>query len=194
MKKIRPLLIRSISLCLLLSIAVTMVACKPPKPDNGNSGGDNTGNIKPDDGTGNGNSGGNSSMIDLSHLTVNPTNLPLKLWYDEEAPFINECSPEASMMAGQDIGWQSWSLPLGNGFVGANVFGRVETERVQITEKTLANPWQRVKTENGVTSWPQVAGLNNFSETYIDFNHKKNDVTNYSRELDLRTSIASTFR
>lgn len=128
----------------------------------------------------------------MSDLKVNTQDIPLKLWYDEEAPFINECSPEASMMQGQDIGWQNWSMPLGNGYFGANVFGRVETERVQISEKTLANPWQRVKVENGVTSWPQVAGLNNFSETYIDFNHSSAGVDNYSRTLDLRTSIAST--
>ena len=128
----------------------------------------------------------------MSDLTVNPNAIPLKLWYDEEAPFINEGSDKATMMSGQDIGWQNWSLPLGNGFVGANVFGRTETERVQITEKTLANPWQRVKTENGQTSYPEVAGLNNFSETYIDFGHDFSDVRNYRRELDLRTSIAST--
>jgi len=131
-------------------------------------------------------------MPKWSALKVNPANIPLKLWYDEEAPFINEGSPEASMMAGQDIGWQNWSFPLGNGFFGANVFGRVETERIQITEKTLSNPWQTVKTVNGVTSWPQVAGLNNFSETYIDFGHQASEVQNYSRALDLRTSVAST--
>lgn len=138
------------------------------------------------------NNGGDPDMDNLSALTVNANKVPLKLQYDEEAPFINEGSPQASMMAGQDIGWQNWSLPLGNGFFGANVFGRVETERVQISEKTLANPWQRVKVENGVTSWPEVAGLNNFSETYIDFDHSSADVSNYIRELDLRTAIAST--
>ena len=131
-------------------------------------------------------------MIDISKLTVSTGDTPLKIWYDEEAPFINEGSPEASMMAGQDIGWQNWSLPLGNGFFGANVFGRVETERIQISEKTLANPWQRVQVTNGVTSWPQVAGLNNFSETYIDFDHNASAVSNYSRSLDLRTAIAHT--
>ena len=134
----------------------------------------------------------NQGGSQMSELKVNPSNIPLKLWYDEQAPFINECSEEASMMAGQDIGWQNWSMPLGNGFVGANVFGRTETERVQITEKTLSNPWQIISTSNGTTTYPQVAGLNNFSETYIDFGHKFSDVKNYRRELDLRTSIAST--
>lgn len=134
----------------------------------------------------------NQGGVQMSELKVNPSNIPLKLWYDEQAPFINEGSAEASMMAGQDIGWQNWSIPLGNGFVGANVFGRTETERVQITEKTLSNPWQIISKSNGTTTYPQVAGLNNFSETYIDFGHKFSDVKNYKRELDLRTSISST--
>ena len=184
MKKFKQLLIKATCLILLFTTA----ACKPLRPDNGGSE-----NKDPDSGgSENINQGGDSNMTDLSGLKVNPNNIPLKLWYDEEAPFINEGSPEASMMAGQDIGWQNWSLPLGNGFFGANVFGRVETERVQISEKTIANPWQRVKVENGVTSWPEVSGLNNFSETYIDFNHSSSDVSNYKRELDLRSSIAST--
>jgi alpha-L-fucosidase 2 len=135
---------------------------------------------------------GNEEGVNMNDLKVNTNKIPLKLWYDEEAPFINEGSEKATMMAGQDIGWQNWSLPLGNGYVGANVFGRTETERIQITEKTLANPWQLPKTVNGSTSYPEVAGLNNFSETYIDFGHKFSDVRNYRRELDLRTAISTT--
>ena len=154
------------ALCMILLL--TMVACQVKKPQN------------------------NGGGVDMNDLKVNTNQIPLKLWYDEEAPFINEGSEKATMMAGQDIGWQNWSLPLGNGFVGANVFGRTETERIQITEKTLANPWQLPKTVNGSTSYPEVAGLNNFSETYIDFGHKFSDVRNYRRELDLRNAISST--
>ena len=150
MGKSKRLAISAVCIFLLL----TMVACQFRNPQN-NGGGDIMNNLK-----------------------VNPSEIPLKLWYDEEAPFINEGSEKASMMAGQDIGWQNWSLPLGNGYVGANVFGRTETERIQITEKTLANPWQLPKTVNGSTSYPEVAGLNNFSETYIDFGHKFFDVIN----------------
>lgn len=108
--------------------------------------------------------------------------IPLLLWYDEEAPMINESSPECNMDWGADLGWQRWSLPLGNGYFGANVFGRTETERIQITEKTLSNPW--------IISGQQKGGLNNFSETYIDFNHSKNNVDDYVRYLNLRNGIA----
>jgi len=34
-------------------------------------------------------------------------------------------------------GWRKWSLPLGNGFQGANVFGRVDRERVQLSEESF---------------------------------------------------------
>lgn len=73
-----------------------------------------------------------------------------------------------------DFGWERQSLPLGNGYFGANVFGRTDTERVQITSNEYANPLRQ-------------GGLNNFAEIYFDFNH--NNVTNYSRGLDLNNAI-----
>ncbi len=33
--------------------------------------------------------------------------------------------------------WKRWALPLGNGHMGAMVFGRTDTERIQLNEKTL---------------------------------------------------------
>ena len=38
-----------------------------------------------------------------------------------------------------DNDWESESYPLGNGYMGANVFGRTDIERIQLTEKTLYN-------------------------------------------------------
>ena len=176
MKVIKKIAI--IGLCAV--ILFTMIGCRFKKPqDNGGNSGD-------------GGEVSNSGGVNMNDFKVNTNELPLKLWYDEEAPFINEGSEKATMMAGQDIGWQNWSLPLGNGFVGVNVFGRTDTERIQVTEKTLSNPWQIVTTENGKNSYPEAAGLNNFSETYIDFGHRFSDVRDYSRDLDLRTAISST--
>jgi alpha-L-fucosidase 2 len=48
----------------------------------------------------------------------------LVLWYDEPAPDTA-------------AGWESRSLPIGNGAMGATVFGGVTAERVQFNEKTL---------------------------------------------------------
>lgn len=88
----------------------------------------------------------------------------LKLWYDEPAP-------------NSDEGWENWSMPLGNGYMGANVFGLTDTERVQITEVSLVDPYPY--------------GVNNFAEVYIDFGHTYEDVTNYSRDLVLNNSVSN---
>lgn len=48
----------------------------------------------------------------------------LRLWYDEEAP-------------NSYTGWEQWALPLGNSAIGASVFGGVQTERIQLNEKSL---------------------------------------------------------
>ena len=111
---------------------------------------------------------------------------PLLLHYSQEAPMDNENSPTAHTRCegGPDIGWEQWSLPIGNGYFGANVFGRTETERIQITEKTLQNPAMFFKDEIPYF----VGGLNSFSETYIDFGHNK--VSDYRRYLDLNNAIS----
>ena len=48
----------------------------------------------------------------------------LRLWYSSEAPDSYS-------------GWENWSLPIGNGYMGGSVFGGVGSERVQFNEKTL---------------------------------------------------------
>ena len=117
---------------------------------------------------------------------IEASDLPLRLHYDEEAPYSNEGAIDHSATNADD-GWERWSLPVGNGYFGANVFGRTETERIQITEKTLANPYYRTSPE-GTTY--NMGGLNNFSETYIDIGHPFSAVTNYERWLDLKTAIS----
>ena len=112
----------------------------------------------------------------------------LKLWYDEEAPHTGDGISTINPGGGTpEDGWERWSLPLGNGYFGANVFGRTVTERIQLTEKSLANPYYTPV--NGKS--PSLGGLNNFSETYIDFNHENSGVTNYRRDLDLKTAVST---
>jgi len=126
---------------------------------------------------------------DGNATVVSKSEIPLVLKYDEEALAKNENSPSASMHVDTtDIGWNNWSLPIGNGYFGVNVFGRTETERIQITEKTLSNPW-RATGPNG-ESISNLGGLNNFSETYIDFGHTNSELTDYERYLDLKTAIS----
>ena len=87
----------------------------------------------------------------------------LKLWYDEPAPDTDE-------------GWEQWSLPLGNGYMGVNVFGLTDTEWLQITENSMVNP-------------REMGGLTSFSDTYLEFGH--NNPQNYKRELSLNDGIST---
>ena len=36
-----------------------------------------------------------------------------------------------------DANWESQSLPIGNGSIGANIMGSIEAERITFNEKTL---------------------------------------------------------
>ena len=56
--------------------------------------------------------------------SAEPSHGDLKLWFDEPAPDTN-------------AGWERYSLPIGNGAMGATVFGRVKSERLQFNEKSL---------------------------------------------------------
>ena len=130
-------------------------------------------------------------------IQVNVADIPLRLRYDSEASHgislgyddVSESfgSGRNHILEHLDDDWERWSLPLGNGYFGANVFGRTDTERIQLTEKTLANPYY-------VAPRISLGGLNNFAETFIDFGHKHTEecpVSDYLRELDLKTALST---
>ncbi|MGZ0712662.1 glycosyl hydrolase family 95 catalytic domain-containing protein (plasmid) [Coraliomargarita sp. W4R53] len=106
--------------------------------------------------------------------TVAPANLisdgdskDLRLWYDEAAP-------------DSDAGWIDRSIPMGNGYMGVNLFGGTETDRIQITENSLHDSDEGGGLRHG--------GLSNFAEVYLDFDHDA--AGNYMRELDLDEGVA----
>ena len=118
-------------------------------------------------------------MVGVAAVTKINLEKELKLWYDEPAPDDDAGSTlsyqgEKAIASGY-VGWEQYALPIGNGYMGAMIFGQVEHERVQLTENSLVTPTD---------------GLSNFAETYIDFDHKFEQVTDYRRELDLRTATA----
>ena len=98
-----------------------------------------------------------------------------ELWYTGEPPFgvENVALYNKETCDIPDNGWEKWSLPIGNSYFGVNVFGRTATERLQITENSLANPavWNFRPRCN--------AGLNNFCELYIDFGHNFSPVCHH---------------
>ena len=128
-----------------------------------------------------------ASVTDENSVIISESDIPLRLWYTEEAPKINENASHPDFDGREDDGWQQWSLPIGNAYFGASLFGRTETERVQITEKTLANKHHKISGSEKNVSY---GGLNNFSETYIDFGHTNSAVTDYVRYLDMKTAVS----
>ena len=102
-----------------------------------------------------------------------------ELWEPEPAPNRTEKwnTEKRDQAEDYDMDWERWSYPIGNGYAGANLFGRTDIERIQITDKTLHN---RGKYRNG--------GLTSFAEIYIDYHH--DDVRNYRRSLNLNEAIA----
>ncbi|MDE1163141.1 MAG: glycoside hydrolase family 95 protein [Acidobacteriaceae bacterium] len=90
--------------------------------------------------------------------------VPLRLWYDKPAANDND-------------GWVSQSLPLGNGYMGVNLFGGVQQDRLQITENSLVD-----------SPADKIGGLNNFAEVFLDF--PQTAPKGYSRDLVLNSAVA----
>ena len=118
-----------------------------------------------------------SSALNAEETSMRET--VYELWEKEPAP--NSGADYAKLQAGgypYDKDWEYYSYPIGNGYIGANLFGRTDTERVQITDKTVHV--QGIYGSGGLTS---------FAELYLDFGHT--DIKNYRRALNLNTATAS---
>ncbi len=107
---------------------------------------------------------------------------PMRLWYTIPAPTFCEHDP-AYQKNHPLAGWEKWSLPIGNAYFGASVFGRVESERINVNENSLANPaiWATKR-------WQGNAGTRTFGDIYIDTGHT--DCTDYVRDLVLDDATA----
>lgn len=64
----------------------------------------------------------------------------LRLWYDEPASKGKNILNGGSFgTTAEDNTWQQQTLPIGNSFMGANVYGEVGQERLTFNQKTLWN-------------------------------------------------------
>lgn len=101
------------------------------------------------------------------------------LWYSQPAP--NEGAENIVKSRGfpYDKYWERWSLPIGNGYMGACIFGRTDTERIQLTEKTF-----------GVKGPYKKGGIGNFAEIDIEGIHHDQPL-NYKRSLRLNDAIST---
>lgn len=99
----------------------------------------------------------------------------LKLWYAQPAAFWNE------------------ALPVGNGRMGAMVFGGVAKERIQFNEQTLWTGTSATqKTTDHNKSDGAMGDYQPFGDVFLQFPEEQGAGASYRRELDLRTAIATT--
>jgi len=74
-----------------------------------------------------------------------------------------------------DEGWEKYSIPLGNGYFGASVFGGTDIERIQFTTNVFACDYHK-------------GGVSNFAEIHLHF--PQGEIKDYERGLCLNTGIA----
>ena len=99
-----------------------------------------------------------------------------RLYYDSPAPNNGGVFRPDESDRPIDVDWENSSLPIGNGYMGGAIFGRTDSERIQITDKTLY-----IKGLWGTVT--QTA----FADLYIDFFHQT--YGNYRRSLDLNDAV-----
>lgn len=113
-----------------------------------------------------------------------------RIWFTEPAPDTG-------------AGWEQYSLPLGNGYLGTSVFGGTESEVLSFSDKTMYNPTSSAD-DNGELDIPADEdvmegssvgsnGFTNLCKLLIDFGHDFNQVTNYQRDLLLDTAEARVY-
>ncbi|NLR59476.1 glycosyl hydrolase [Chitinophaga polysaccharea] len=86
--------------------------------------------------------------------------------------------------------WDAQALPIGNGRMGAMLFGGIKTEKVQYNEQSLwsgDNNWDG-EYETGDHGF---GSYRNFGTFVIDFNHTE-VVTGYYRSLNIQTGVHTT--
>ena len=72
--------------------------------------------------------------------------------------------------------WMTQALPIGNGQMGAMIFGGIQQEHIQFNEESL---WIGDEEETGA--------YQAFGDVFVEFNHA--DGTNYLRQLDLQRAV-----
>lgn len=97
---------------------------------------------------------------------------PLTLWYDEPA----------TVKVSKNI-WMEYSLPIGNGQLGASLFGGVGRDEIQFNEKTL---WT-----GGPSDMGEYGSYKNFGSVFVEDLSGATDAlaSDYVRFLDLEEAI-----
>jgi len=104
-------------------------------------------------------------------------NHPLTLWYDQPAT-----------ATGVSNTWMEYSLPIGNGQLGASLFGGIKKDEIQFNEKTL---WTGSNAVGGNHGWYRNFGSLIVEDKSGDFGYDaQKGAKNYRRWLDIEDGTA----
>jgi len=105
-----------------------------------------------------------------SEMAVQSTTFrKLCLWYDEPAE-----------------SWMTEALPIGNGAMGAMLFGGTVLERIQFNEISL---WSGDRMSSDQNEEDDMGYYQAFGDVFIELGHDLSKVTEYRRELDIDSAI-----
>ncbi|MGQ7946603.1 glycoside hydrolase family 95 protein [Flavobacterium sp. WC2509] len=115
------------------------------------------------------------------------------LWYKTGA-----YDPKSTIYDRDGKDWEEQTLPIGNGYLGAMLFGMPGKDHIQFNEESFwaagyRGVQEKVASDN--VNRKMGEGINGFMNTgnvFVDFNMPQNtDILNYYRDLDLNTAVSS---
>jgi alpha-L-fucosidase 2 len=119
-------------------------------------------------------------------FTTPPASQPAKAGNKDEAADSKNYMGEASNFPSSN--WSSQAQPVGNGRIGAMVFGNPLAERIQFNDITL---WTGGDNLSGEYKHGEFGSYQNFGDLRIRMN-AEGGMGNFSRSLDLATGIHTT--
>ena len=115
------------------------------------------------------------------------------LWYKTGA-----YDPNSTIYDRDGKDWEEQALPIGNGYLGAMLFGMPGKDHIQFNEETFwaagyRGVQEKVASDNVNKKMGEgINGFMNSGNVFVDFNLPQNpDILNYYRDLDLNTAISS---
>lgn len=115
------------------------------------------------------------------------------LWYKTGA-----YDPNATIYDRDGKDWEEQALPIGNGYLGAMLFGMPGKDHIQFNEESFwAAGYKGVQEKVAIDNVNKkmgegINGFMNSGNVFVDFNLTQNpEILNYYRDLDLNTSVSS---
>lgn len=139
---------------------------------------------------------------------VNTKNLNVNYLYDATYPIGKQDNvlwyktgaydPIATIYDRDGKDWEEQALPIGNGYLGAMLFGMPGKDHIQFNEETFwaagyRGVQEKVPSDNVNKKMGEgINGFMNSGNIFVDFNLPQNpEILNYYRDLDLNTAISS---